>query len=427
MTGEVLWSRLYQGAAGLDEAALAVAADAAGDVYYAGRVAVAGQGIQMLVMKLDGADGSTVWTDIRGGSGGGDDLAWDIAVGPDGNPVAAGHTIETGTVARCLTRKLSGASGAMLWEATAAGAVNDVVSRSAWLAIAPGGDVVMAQRGYGSTNGYDVLVARYGATDGHVVWNVRHDGATHGGDDPRAMILTAAGDIVVAGVQDVWWNYSYMTLKFSGASGALLWQAPNYDGPPGWYDVATAVAEAPGGLIVTTGLSDGSGTSWDIATVGYDGTTGQKQWALRYDGPSSQSDEPRAVVVGGGRINVCGYAYAAATGKDWVTLNYDLGLATPALPPVATIASLAAPWPNPFNPTTTIAFDLSVPADARVTIHALDGALVRTLFAGAAPAGRTSLPWDGRDRQGHTVAAGTYLVRLASGGRTDVRPLTLLK
>ncbi len=427
MTGEVLWSRLYQGAAGLDEAALAVAADAAGDVYYAGRVAVAGQGIQMLVMKLDGDTGSTVWTDARGGGGGGDDLAWDIVVGPDGNPVVAGHTIEAGAVAKCLTRKLAGASGSMIWEAVTTGAINDVVTRSAWLAVAPGGDIIMAQRGYGSTNSYDVLLARYGAADGHVVWNVRYDGATHGGDDLRAMILTAAGDVVVAGVQDVWWNYSYMTLKFAGASGALLWQAPAYDGPPGWYDVATAVAEGPGGLIVTTGLSDGTGTSWDIATVGYDGTTGQKQWALRYDGPSSQSDEPRAVVVGGGRINVCGYSYAAATGKDWITLDYDLGLSTPTPLPSATIASLAAPWPNPFNPATTVAFDLSAPADARVTIHALDGALVRTLFSGSAPAGRTSLPWDGRDRQGRPLAAGTYLVRLSSGAVTDVHPITLLK
>jgi hypothetical protein len=427
VTGEVLWSRLYQGTAGLDEAALAVASDEADDVYYTGRVLVAGQGVQMLTMKLDGDTGSTVWTDVRGGGGGGDDLAWDIVVGPDGNPVVSGHTIEAGAVARCLTRKLSGASGAMVWEAVASGAVNDIVTRSVWLAVAPGGDIIMAQRGYGATNGYDVLLARYGAVDGHVVWNVRYDGSTHGGDDPRAMILTAGGDVVVAGVQDVWWNYNYMTLKFAGASGALLWQAPAYDGPPGWYDVATAVAEGPGGQVVTTGLSDGTGTSWDIATVGYDGATGQKQWVLRYDGPASQSDEPRAVVVGGGRVNVCGYSYAAATGKDWVTLNYDLGLSTPAPQPLPTTALLAAPWPNPFNPATTVAFDLPAPADTRVTIHALDGTLVRTLCAGVAPAGRTTLAWDGRDRQGHLVAAGTYLVRLECGSTTESRPLTLLK
>ena len=427
MTGEVLWSRLYQGAAGLDEAALAVAADADGDVYYTGRVSVAGEGIQMLTMKLDRDNGTILWTDIRGGGGLGDDLAWDIVVGPDGNPVIAGHTIETGVVPRCLTRKLSAATGAMIWEATAAGALSDIVSPSAWLAVADGGDVVMCQRGYGTTNGYDVLLARYDAADGHAVWNLRYDGATHGGDNPRGMILTSGGDVVVAGVQDVWWNYNYMTLKFAGGTGALLWQAPGYNGPPGWYDVATAVCEAPGGLIVATGLSDGTGTSWDIATVGYDGATGQQQWALRHDGPASQSDEPRAITASAtGRIFVTGYAYAATTGKDWLTLSYDMGLLAP-VPASPAAASLVSAWPNPFNPSTTVAFDLVAPSEARLTVHSLDGALVRTLFTGSAPAGRTTRVWNGRDNTGRPMPSATYQMRLDTPGVQDVRLITLLK
>jgi hypothetical protein len=398
-------------------------------VYYAGRVAVAGQGVQMLTMKLDGDTGATVWTDSRGGSAGGDDIAWDLVVGPDGNPVVCGHTLETGNVARCLTRKLAAGNGAQLWEATLAGAVNDLTTRSAWLAVLPGGDIAMVQRGYGSSTGYDVLLARYAAGDGHAVWSGRYDGPTHGGDDPRAMILTAAGDLVVAGVQDTWWNYNFMTLKFAGATGAVAWQAPAYNGPPGWYDVATAVCEAPGGLIVTTGLSDGTGTSWDIATVGYDGASGAQQWVLRHDGPSSQSDEPRAVTAAGGRVFVTGYAYATATGKDWVTLAYDLGLLSPVPGPVARAraAALAAPWPNPFNPSLTVAFDLAAPAPARLAVHALDGARVRELFSGPAPAGRTTATWDGRDGQGRAVAAGTYVVRLTSSGTTDTRLVTLVK
>lgn len=425
-TGEVLWSRLYQGSAGLDEAALGVAGDAAGDVYVAGRVTVAGQGMQMLAMKLRGSDGTTAWMDIRGGTAGGDDIAWDVVVGPDGNPVFSGHTLETGNVARCLTRKLAAANGALVWEATLAGALNDVVSRSAWLGLAADGDVIMVQRGYGTTNGYDVLLARYDAADGQPAWSVRYDGPTHGGDDPRAMAITSGGDVLVAGVQDTWWNYNYLTLKFNGATGALMWTAPAYNGPPGWYDVATAVCEGPGGLVVVSGLSDGSGTSWDIATVGYDGGTGAQQWVLRHDGPSGQSDEARAVVVGAGRLFVTGYVYAAVTGKDWITLAYDLGLTSGApLPSVA--SALAMPWPNPFNPAVNIAFDLAAPASARVAIHALDGALVRVLHDGQAAAGRTTLRWDGRDVAGRTVAAGAYTVRLTTLSSQEVRLITLLK
>ncbi len=402
-----------------------MACDEAGDVYAAGRVTVSGQGMQMLAMKLRGSDGVIEWMESRGGTAGGDDIAWDVVVGPDGNPVFSGHTLEAGNVARCLTRKLAAADGDVVWEATLAGALNDVVSRSAWLAVAPGGDVLMVQRGYGS-NGYDVLLARYAAATGSQAWSARYDGPTHGGDDPRAMALTAGGDLLVAGVQDTWWNYNYLTLKFSGATGGLLWTAPPYNGPPGWYDVATTVCEGPGGLAVTSGLSDGTGTSWDIATVGYDGATGAQQWVLRHDGPASQSDEARAVVVGAGRLFVTGYAYATDTGKDWVTLAYDLGLTSGApLPPLA--AALAAPWPNPFNPSVNVAFDLPSPASVRVSIHALDGALVRVLHDGAAAAGRTTLRWDGRDASGRSVATGTYAVRLTTGSSKEVRLITLLK
>lgn len=402
-----------------------MACDAAGDVYAAGRVTVAGQGMQMLAMKLRGNDGTIAWMETRGGSAGGDDIAWDVVVGPDGDPVFSGHTLETGNVARCLTRKLAAADGGLVWEATLAGALNDVVSRSAWLGLAPGGDVLMVQRGYGS-NGYDVLLARYAAADGHQAWSARYDGPTHGGDDPRAMALTAAGDVLVAGVQDTWWNYNYLTLKFSGATGGLLWTAPAYNGPPGWYDVATTVCEGPGGLVVTSGLSDGTGTSWDIATVGYDGATGAQQWVLRNDGPASQSDEARAVAIGAGRLFVTGYAYAADTGKDWLTLAWDLGLTSAA--PLPTVESvLAAPWPNPFNPAVNIAFDLAAPAPVRVAIHALDGTLVRVLHDGAAASGRTTLRWDGRDASGRSVAAATYAVRLSGHAAPEVRLITLLK
>ena len=398
-------------------------------MYFCGRAAVAGQGVQMLTMKLDGDTGATLWTDLRGGAAGGDDIAWDVVVGPDGDPVVCGHTLEAGNGARCLTRKLSAASGAQVWEATLAGAVNDLTTRSAWLAVLDGGDVAMVQRGWGATTGYDVLRARYAAGDGHAVWSGRFDGPTHGGDDPRAVALTAGGDLLVAGVQDASWNYNYMTLKFAGATGALAWQAPPYNGPPGWYDVATAVCEAPGGLVVTTGLSDGTGTSWDIATVGYDGATGAQQWVLRHDGPASQSDEPRAVTAAAGRVFVTGYAYASVTGKDWVTLAYDLGVLSPVPggAVAARPAALAAPWPNPFNPSLTVAFDLAAPGAARVSVHALDGALVCTLYSGQAPAGRTTATWDGRDAAGRSVAAGAYLVRLTGNGATDVRLVTLVK
>ncbi|MDZ7370787.1 MAG: VIT domain-containing protein [candidate division KSB1 bacterium] len=68
--------------------------------------------------------------------------------------------------------------------------------------------------------------------------------------------------------------------------------------------------------------------------------------------------------------------------------------------------------PNPFNPSTTLRFEL--PGDGYVTVRIYDltGRLVRTVFAGVAAAGEHALLWDGCDDEGLPVAAGVYLCRL---------------
>ena len=83
--------------------------------------------------------------------------------------------------------------------------------------------------------------------------------------------------------------------------------------------------------------------------------------------------------------------------------------------------------PNPFNPLTTISFDL--PADGRttVTVYDVKGRLVRSLIAGSLPAGPHSVPWDGLDDAGLSVGSGVYLVSVINGGATAEHKMVLLK
>lgn len=84
-------------------------------------------------------------------------------------------------------------------------------------------------------------------------------------------------------------------------------------------------------------------------------------------------------------------------------------------------------YPNPFNPETSIVFELPRPGFARVDIHDVAGRALLTLVEGDMPAGRHVLTWDGRDRAGRSVASGTYFVRLHAEGAVDQRKLVLLK
>ncbi|MBK9302499.1 MAG: VCBS repeat-containing protein [bacterium] len=102
----------------------------------------------------------------------------------------------------------------------------------------------------------------------------------------------------------------------------------------------------------------------------------------------------------------------------------------PVSAPPAPVAGLRLlePYPNPFNPATTLRYDL--PRSGRVELRVYDvaGRLVRTLRAGEVEAaGRREAVWDGRDDAGRAAAAGAYLVRLSANGETLGRRLLLVK
>jgi flagellar hook assembly protein FlgD len=83
--------------------------------------------------------------------------------------------------------------------------------------------------------------------------------------------------------------------------------------------------------------------------------------------------------------------------------------------------------PNPFNPTTTITFELGETTHTRVAIYDLRGALVIRLCDGMLPAGLQKLPWNGRDHRGRSVASGVYVVEIEGGGERQTAKVALLK
>ncbi len=91
-------------------------------------------------------------------------------------------------------------------------------------------------------------------------------------------------------------------------------------------------------------------------------------------------------------------------------------------------------FPNPFNPSTTISFDLPYPSHVIVKIYNILGQEVVTLTDKNLPAGRYHIRWDGKDRSGASVASGVYLIRMkAISGSSNkqtfrqTRKMTLIK
>jgi len=93
----------------------------------------------------------------------------------------------------------------------------------------------------------------------------------------------------------------------------------------------------------------------------------------------------------------------------------------------AGVFSLAPPRPSPFRASSEMVFTLDRAGHACLDIFDVRGRRVVTLLDRDLAVGRHSLVWNGTDSDGRPVAAGTYFVRLTSGGRTDLGKVVRLR
>lgn len=84
-------------------------------------------------------------------------------------------------------------------------------------------------------------------------------------------------------------------------------------------------------------------------------------------------------------------------------------------------------FPNPFNPATTLSFELNVDSDVTLMIFDVHGRLVRSLTAGYYLAGEHRIMWHGVDNQGREVGSGVFFAQLKGGQRSVVQKMILLR
>ncbi len=124
---------------------------------------------------------------------------------------------------------------------------------------------------------------------------------------------------------------------------------------------------------------------------------------------------------------------ATAEGSDRATSEFSncvavvnpTGVSGPT-PRIDSVA-LGPNVPNPFNPRTTLSFDLPRSAQVNLTIYDLAGRRVIALVQGIRPAGHNTVRWDGLDQSGRAVASGVYLANLRVSSQNLTRRMVLLR
>ena len=108
----------------------------------------------------------------------------------------------------------------------------------------------------------------------------------------------------------------------------------------------------------------------------------------------------------------------------------QVNLTEPVVPAQAGLPTAFALYPaspNPFNPETTISYDLPSELRVSLSIYSATGQLIRTLVSQLQPAGAYHVKWDGRDEAGSAVASGVYFSRLQAGVFEQTGSMLLLK
>jgi flagellar hook assembly protein FlgD len=83
--------------------------------------------------------------------------------------------------------------------------------------------------------------------------------------------------------------------------------------------------------------------------------------------------------------------------------------------------------PNPFNPATTIKFELPKASDVRLDVYNILGQKIRTLVDRYLPAGIYRVTFDGRGDDDQPLASGVYLYRLKAGDYAESKVMVMVK
>ena len=91
------------------------------------------------------------------------------------------------------------------------------------------------------------------------------------------------------------------------------------------------------------------------------------------------------------------------------------------------ILRLNNPYPNPFNPITTIQYHLPERSNVSINIYDMNGRFVKNLIKNTQNAGLRSIQWDATNHKGLNVTAGVYLYKIEAGIFIDTKKMVLLK
>ncbi|PNU19642.1 hypothetical protein C2E25_11505 [Geothermobacter hydrogeniphilus] len=341
--GTLMWRHIYDGPSGGDDYPTAVVLDALGNIYVGGYVQGQGNKDDALVMKFspDGpeADGKPLWTYLYNGPAGGHDRLTALAAGVDGLALTGESESAVAGDFDAFTMKVD-YSGSPLWP-QAQRYTDSGNGRGNAVAVDAEGDVVMLGHVAGSSDpsGRDLFLIKYPAVYGPAVWVDHYDGGFE--DEGLALVVTAAGDIFIAGRSFTTSTAFDIYLARYSAAGVMQWSDLR-NSSNGNNDVPVRVLAGLNGDLYVLGYNNDAQGGFDDITLCKYRQSGAFLWQTSYDG-NGRNDRPVGIgLAPDGDLLVAGWSDQGGAGNpdfDLLALRYDAGRVDPPTALAATVVS----------------------------------------------------------------------------------------
>ena len=472
INGNWLWAN-KAGGTGWDYG-YGIAVDANGNSYVTGAFAesaifgtttlTSSGGSDIFVAKLD-SSGNWLWAKQAWGIG--EDVGFSIAVDAKGNSYITGVFIESANFGT-TTLTSSGdydifvakldINGNWLWAKQAGGTDDDYGNGIA--VDANGNSYVTGYFSESATFGtttltssgdIDIFVAKLDSS-GNWLWANQAGGTNC--DYGHGIAVDDNGNSYIIGNFLESANFGITTLTSSGyydifvakldINGNWLW-AKQAGGTS--YDFGNSIAVDTNRNVYVTGFFYSSSCSFGTITLINSSSeyidifvakldiNGNWLWAKQAGGTSDDCGYGITVDVNGNSYITGIFRGSATFGTTTLTSSGDFDIFVAKLgevnsidlPDIISFSGIRSIYPNPFNPLTTIDYEISMPADVKIEVYNNRGQLVRNFILGYKEQGSYKLTWEGEDNNGCLCSTGIYYIRMQAGKEIYIKKAVLLK
>ena len=453
------WVSRYNGPANNVDIAYSVVVDGSGNVYIAGASSGSGTSSDYAIIKYN-SSGIQQWAARYNGPGNSDDEAFCITIDGSGNSYVTGYSKGSGSSGLDYATIKYNPSGLVQWlqRYNGPGDSSDIASA---LTKDASGNIFVTGQSFGSTSNYDYATIKYNST-GVQQWIARYNGPGNNFDGANSIAADNSGNIYITGEsRGVGTGSDYATIKYN-SSGAQQW-VQRYNSSNGSDEAKSIAVDDYGGVFVT---GQSFGTNIDYCTIGYIQTppapelisppnnstgitltpildwsdvptaniyrvqvstnSGFSSFVINQTVPNISLYQVQANVLQNSvqyywRVRDSNAVGASLWSSVWNFTTTPIGI-KPISSQIPDDYKLYSNYPNPFNPSTIIIFDLPKPGYAGLSVYDLLGRELEVLVSEKLNAGSYKVDWNA-----DKYPSGVYFYKLQTEAFSGTKKMILMK